>query len=301
MGFLSDVLNNVAKLGRSMYHRTSSLICLLLAIVIFLSGCTVKFYYNQLDWLVPWHVDDYVELTAEQEVIFDNHLDEYLEWHRTEQLPVYADFLSWAASASSNGFDESELQRIQTKVNEFTATMFTRLAPVLVDLFPSFSEEQVNELFDNFDENNLEYKEENIDISEVKHREDRAKELTRFIERWTGELDEPQLLYIEEWSQQYTLMSADFLTSRKQWQKELKRILQRRDDRNYLQEALLDLFARRYSMRSAQYQEKYQQNEQLLKSLYASLDRSLTSHQREKMITKFMDIADDFRYLSKKG
>lgn len=284
-----------------MYRCPSLLISLLLAVVIFLSGCSVKFYYNQLDWLVPWYVDDYVELTAEQEVIFHSHLDEYLKWHRTEQLPVYADFLNWAASASSNGFDESELEHIQQKINEFTATMFARLAPALVDLFQSFSEEQVNELFDNFGRENREYKEERIDISEREHRADRVKDLTRLIERWTGELDEPQLLYIEQWSQQYTRMSTDFLASREQWQKELKRVLQRRDDRNYLQEALLDLFARRYSMRSTQYQEKFQYNELLLKSLYASLDRSLTTYQREHMITKFKDIADDFRYLSKKG
>lgn len=289
------------KPGHPMSRYPSLWINLLLVIVIFLSGCSVKFYYNQLDWLVPWYVDDYVSLTAEQEVIFNNHLDEYLKWHRTEQLPVYADFLSWAASASKNGFDDSELQHIQQQMNEFTATMFARLAPALVDLFHSFSEEQVDELFDKLGRENLEYKEEKVEISEREHRDDRTKELTRLIERWTGELDGQQLQYIEQWSQHYKRMSADFLASREQWQEELKLVLQRRDDLDYLQKALLDLFARRYSKRSAQYHEKFQFNEQLLKSLYARLDRSLSSNQRKSMISKFMDIADDFRFLSKQG
>ena len=272
---------------------------LLLAIVLFLSGCSVKFYYNQLDWLVPWYVDDYVSLTPEQEVVLNDHLDEYLKWHRTEQLPVYADFLSWAASASANGLDDDEIQHIQHQVTEFTATMFTRLAPALVDLFASFSDQQVDELFESFEEENLDYREERIEISEEEHREDRAKDLTRLVERWTGELDEEQLQDIELWSQQYRRMSADFLASREQWQQELKQILERRGDMVYLQEALLDLFARRYSMRSAQYHEKFQFNEQLLKSLYARLDRSLSSYQRDNMIAELMDVASDFRYLSK--
>ena len=274
---------------------------LLFGTIIFLTGCTVKFYYNQLDWLVPWYVDDYVSLTNQQEELLQEHLDEYLRWHRKEQLPVYADFLEWAASASEDGLDDNEIQHLQERVNFFIASMFTRLAPALVDLFQSFSDEQVEELFASFERENLEYVEERIDVTERKHREDRAEELTDLVERWTGNLDDPQLQYIENWSTQYRRMSADFLASRKKWQGELRLILQKRDDRDYLESALLDLFARRYSHRSAQYQEKFQHNEDLLRSLYAKLDDSLSSRQRQSMVTEFSSLANDFRYLASQG
>jgi hypothetical protein len=274
---------------------------LIFIFALLISGCSIKIVYNQLDWLVPWYVDDYVSLTDEQEVIFNNHLDEYLRWHRTQQLPVYADFLDWAASASENGFDDIELQYVQQQMNQFTATMFTQLAPALVDLFQSFSDEQVDELFVSFTRENLDYREEKIEISEHEHREDRAEELTRLVERWTGELDEQQLQHVEQWSLQYKRMSTDFLVSREKWQQELKIILQRRDERDYLQTALLDLFARRYTRRTAYYQEKFQFNEQLLKSLYAALDRSLSPRQRQSMVSEFTDVADDFRQLAEQG
>ena len=276
----------------------SLLVSLLLITAVFLSGCSVKFYYNQLDWLVPWYVDDYVTLNAEQEVIFDAHLGDYLRWHRTEQLPVYADFLDWTASASTDGLDDTELQAIQDQVSAYTATMFTRLAPPLVDVFYSFSQEQVDELFDNFRRENLEYRKEKIEISEQQHRQERAEDVVSLVERWTGDLNDQQLQYIEEWSQQYRRMSADFLASREIWQKELKTVLLRRDDHEYLQQALLDLFRQRYSMRTRQYQEKYQFNEQLLKLLYSKLDQSLSQSQRDRMITELTALADDFRYLA---
>ena len=274
---------------------------LLFGTIIFLTGCTVKFYYNQLDWLVPWYVDDYVSLTNQQEDLLQEHLDEYLLWHRKEQLPVYADFLEWAASASEDGLDDDEIQHLQERINFFIASMFTRLAPALVDLFQSFSDEQVEELFASFERENLEYVEERIDVTERKHREDRAEELADLVERWTGNLDDPQMQYIENWSTQYKRMSADFLASRKKWQGELRLILQQRDDRDYLESALLDLFARRYSHRSAQYQEKFQFNEDLLRSLYAKLDQSLSSRQRQSMVTEFSSMASDFRYLASQG
>ena len=288
-------------MGRMTSPLRTLVTSLSIATVILLSGCTVKFYYNQLDWLVPWYVDDYVSLTSKQEDLLQEHLDEYLDWHRKEQLPVYADFLEWAASASEDGFDGGEIQHLQERINYFVATMFTRLAPALVDLFQSLSDEQVDELFSNFANENLEYSEERIDISERKNREERAEELVELVERWTGDLNAPQLEYIENWSSQYKIMSADFLDSRKQWQQELRLILQQRDDRDYLQTALLDLFSRRYSRRSAEYQEKFEFNEELLRSLYVKLDQSLSSRQRQSLVTEFSSLADDLRYLASQG
>ena len=194
-----------------------------------------------------------------------------------------------------------EIRQLQERIDQYIATMFSRLAPALVDLFQSLSDEQVEELFASFERENLEYADERIEITERKHREDRAEELVKLVERWTGDLDEPQLQFIENWSKEYKRMSADFLDSRKQWQEELRVILQRRDDRDYLESALLDLFARRYSRRSVEYQDKFNYNEGLLRSLYAKLDQSLSNRQRQNMLTEFTSLADDFRYLAGQG
>ena len=42
-----------------------------------LTGCSSKFAYNNFDWLVYWYVDDYVELTNEQEDLFDVKIDRW--------------------------------------------------------------------------------------------------------------------------------------------------------------------------------------------------------------------------------
>ena len=39
---------------------------LLSLFVLTLTSCSSTFLYNQLDWLIPWYLDDYVDLTRAQ-------------------------------------------------------------------------------------------------------------------------------------------------------------------------------------------------------------------------------------------
>ena len=57
--------------------------------VLVLSACTTSFYYNRLDWLIPWYVDDYIDLSSEQKQSLKVKLEPYLNWHRQEELNNY--------------------------------------------------------------------------------------------------------------------------------------------------------------------------------------------------------------------
>jgi len=57
-----------------------------------LTGCSSKLAYNNLDWLIYWYMDDYVELNDSQEAIFDIKLEGWIDWHREEIFgPTRAD------------------------------------------------------------------------------------------------------------------------------------------------------------------------------------------------------------------
>ena len=61
--------------------------CLLLTLL--LGGCSTSFTYNHLDWLIPWYVDDYVDLSRDQKQFLKGELAPILEWHREEELVRY--------------------------------------------------------------------------------------------------------------------------------------------------------------------------------------------------------------------
>ena len=52
----------------------------LLLWIVLLSGCSTKFAYNNIDWLVNWYIDDYVVLDTQQEKQFDAILDKWTAW-----------------------------------------------------------------------------------------------------------------------------------------------------------------------------------------------------------------------------
>ena len=58
------------------------------------AGCTMSFTYNHLDWLIPWYVDDYVDLSRQQRQVLQSQLGPVLQWHREEELEHY---LEWNA------------------------------------------------------------------------------------------------------------------------------------------------------------------------------------------------------------
>ena len=59
-------------------------------IAVSLSACMgVKFTYNNLDWLLPWYVEDYITLTDIQEEQFEQEFEDLWAWHRENELPKY--------------------------------------------------------------------------------------------------------------------------------------------------------------------------------------------------------------------
>ena len=59
--------------------------CLLLTLL--LGGCSTTFTYNQLDWLIPWYVDDYVDLSRDQKQEFAATLWKEYKEYQEEYLP----------------------------------------------------------------------------------------------------------------------------------------------------------------------------------------------------------------------
>ena len=63
-----------------------------LIVVALLAGCA-SFTYNRLDWLIPWYVDGYVDLTGDQRALLRERLTPSLEWHRREELARYMEII----------------------------------------------------------------------------------------------------------------------------------------------------------------------------------------------------------------
>ena len=81
-----------ARRGRGWRYATMLLCCSLL-----MSGCSaVRFGYNQAPDLAYWWLDGYVDFKGDQSERAEAAIDDWFQWHRRVELPVYAGLLAKA-------------------------------------------------------------------------------------------------------------------------------------------------------------------------------------------------------------
>jgi len=264
------------------------------------SGCAVRLVYNQLDWAIPWYLDDYLSLEGAQKDQFKRQLDDYLHWHRVDQLPHYASFLREIAVQAQNGLDRNEIAVIQSRTENFANTLIVQMTPHVVDLFAGVSDRQIEHFYKVLKKSNAEFRVEYIDISERAKRKQAANDARDYVKRWVGGLSDEQDDLVRRWSETYQPMGEEILQGRLAWQTRFREILALRKTQpaQYEQQMRALLIDRNFG-RSEQFNSKFEHNSEALISLYQMLDASLSRDQHKRLIKQLNSYADDFVVLSK--
>ena len=115
-------------------RRPSAFFALILVLV--LSACsTARLVYNQAPTLAYWWVDDFVNLSDAQSAPLREDIDALFTWHRTQELPTYAERLkAWrqlatqdlTAEQACQQFDEARAAYLHAV--DRSVAPFTRLA-----------------------------------------------------------------------------------------------------------------------------------------------------------------------------
>ena len=207
---------------------TVRLVAGLLALAL-LAGCSAnRFLYNRADTFVRWAVDDYVDLTSEQQQRFDDNLDVLLDWHRRAELPQYRDFifLSFAALDDGVTIDEAIVisEAIEQAVNRLQAEFIELLLLTGADL----SEQQILDFLAELDRQQQEFAEERLVRDEETYAADAAKSLEGSAKRLLGRLDEAQQSLIASRSKELTRIDRLWYDDRTVWGATLRTILETR-------------------------------------------------------------------------
>jgi len=76
-----------------------------------IAGCSaMRVVYRQADTILAWRADDYFDFNSQQKHDFHERLERLLEWHRYEQLPEYADFVSTAVRKGQAGLKREDIK-----------------------------------------------------------------------------------------------------------------------------------------------------------------------------------------------
>ena len=117
-----------------------------LAAMLFLVACSsTTFFYNRLDFLIPWYMGRYVDLDREQSQYLDQQLLPFLAWHRAEELPRYLELLDQAEVLLDHPVTAADIETLSLSAEEAWLRVEGRALQWMIELGNRLSDSQMEE------------------------------------------------------------------------------------------------------------------------------------------------------------
>ena len=274
------------------------LVSMIALVAVAMSGCSIKMAYNNLDRIARWSVSDYIDMTDAQREYFDQEVDVILYWHRTTQLPEYADYFRHFEVTIGEQAQPEEIEHLFESLYDWGEKIEDRLLPLVVDLILSMNEEQYERLPQKLAKDNEALAEDEAGKSLEEIREEWAKEFGDLFKRFSGRLTAEQKTYLLGQSIRYQPQFQLWAEYRARWQADMLSLLQGgREDEDGFAAAFLDLVADRESYYGDTLTEVFASNEVLARDVTVWMINHLTEEQRERFFTRLEELGDTFAEL----
>ncbi|MDR9499917.1 MAG: DUF6279 family lipoprotein [Hydrogenovibrio sp.] len=274
-------------------------VVVLLGLSLMLASCSTRFVYNQLDWLLPWYINDYVSIETHQQDQLDLQIERLIAWHRTQQLPVYASFVK---KLNHHIHDPTSPEQIESLLNELDAlidAIYLGVGEHLAPLLTTLSHEQKDDFIQNLTQRNIDYAEEYVNIGEVAARGMGAKKMTEIYDEWLGDVTQDQAAMIEDFTQSTQWMSPELLRAKQRWTEGMANTLKTPDPDQ--DQKLMALFDDRKRFWTERLKHQFERNRSLLSQHLTQIVASLTSEQQTHLSSRLGEYRTDFLALAKQS
>lgn len=273
---------------------------LILLLLFSLYACSrVQLAYNQLDWLIPYYINGYVELTDNQDNYLNEQVNALLNWHCSEHLASYAQLLRDANQRFQSGTITTEqLQNYEAQIDQYWREIMQHISPSLIQLFHGITDEQVIGLRERFAADNRNWQEAFNEMTAEEIQDENLEIMQGELERWFDELNEQQLKLVYSWSREFETLGLEGLHTRERWQRRLLSLLESRQDLEQLSEGVRVLFVTPKKLRSVKYLERTQNNKKVTFQLIYRISKSLSREQLQYLDSMMTTVAGDFDSLA---
>lgn len=263
--------------------------------VLFLSSCTSGFVYNRLDWLIPWYVDGYVDLTRAQRDVLRAQLAPSLAWHREEELARYAALLERVETELEGTVTPATVRSWAEELLAAAQRVERSMMGVALEFGGEVNETQVREFVDSLWERQREFEEEFLERSDTEYAEDDYENLYDFLERFVGRLEPEQRAVLREAAGELQRFDRAWLEERRAWLETLQPLLLGRAPG--WQAAVMAAYETRLEQRTPAYHATFEHNFEQITSAYARVLSSLTERQRSRAVKELQDLQRTLRKL----
>lgn len=269
-------------------------LCLLLSLGVLVSACSkTGLAYRNLDWVISWRVDQYLDLDSQQKAWFKPKLQEHLAWHCSTELPRYVDWLQRTeqlVEAPEPDARQMEAQMIEAE-QAFNAIV-QQTNPTTVALLADLRPEQVERLYARVEKDNREDRQKFLEPPLETQISERAERLEKRLKPWFGSLNETQRARVAQWASERRDQNRLWLENRARWQGEFRRVLDDRDAEDFAQR-MSHVLENRRGGHDQQTTQAYEQSRQAMAALLSDLLAAADHRQRDQVNQRLTSIRAD--------
>ncbi|MGE8312400.1 MAG: DUF6279 family lipoprotein [Pseudomonas protegens] len=270
----------------------------LLIISLLLGACSrVGLAYRNLDVIIPWNLNDYLDMNSEQKSWFNQRLQQHLSWHCTTQLPGYLDWLDrLQLMVQNNQVSDQGLQERTREAKQAIAETARQIAPSAVELLQGLNDQQVKEMNSAFAKDLQEHQEQYLKPPLAQQIEQRSQRMSKRLNAWLGSLSPSQQQRVEQWSSSLGEQNQQWIANRAHWQAQFSAAVEQRQNSDFPQR-IEQLLVQRESLWTPDYRQAYAHTEQAARSLLVDLMAQSTPAQRQRLLKKIDGVRKDFAEL----
>jgi hypothetical protein len=267
-----------------------------------LGGCSLlRIGYGQLDTFAAWTADEYFDLDPEQRQEFMARFERLHNWHRYEQLPDYAAFLSETRSRVQNGLTRNDVLRVIDGARERYRVLLNRSADDAAALLLTITPAQLAALQRKWDKVNRRFvREYRLDQDTEAQRRERGRRVLSRIRDWVGHLDGAQEQKILALAKDMPLIHGPRHQDRMRRQREFLQLMAQRGDAPRFAARLRHWLLNWEVGRDPAYHRLFQEWEQQQADFYLAVYRALLPHQRAALADRLQGYASDFTRLARR-
>ncbi|MFS1288184.1 DUF6279 family lipoprotein [Pseudomonas piscis] len=280
-----------------MSRRCYLFIALLIASLLLGACSRVGLAYRNLDVIIPWTLDDYLDMNSEQKSWLNQRLQQHLSWHCSTQLPGYLDWLDRLQSmVRDNQVNDAALQARTREAKQAIAEIARQITPSAVELLQGLDERQVAQMNSSLAKDLQEHREQYLQPPLARQIEQRSQRMEKRLRAWLGTLNPQQRLRVERWSVSLGEQNRQWLANSAHWQALFSTAVQQRRASDFPQR-IEQLLVDRESLWTADYRQAYEHTEQAARSLVVDLMASSSPEQRQRLLKKIDGVRQDFTNL----
>ena len=272
------------------------------ALAVTVAGCAaMKIGYNNADTLALLQLDNYVDLTADQEVTAKERINALMAWHRATQLRDYAAFIDKIRTKVAGPVTVADVIDFNQQLNARMMTAADKAAPDIAHLALTLEPQQIDRAAKKIASDATKARREFV-RAEKDSGAERVKKYGERAESWFGKLTDEQKDVIRKSFANRPTDATWWIDERERRQREfivlLRKIQADRPSEEVAARWLRTYFTQLNVAPEAERRARTEAYRRGSAELVAQLINTATPEQRSMLDKKLNDYAQDFRSLA---